>query len=302
MTRWTLTVACAFGVAVAAATAEVCLEEFHTEDFDAYTAGLPLIPQQACYPDCPPGFSWQPWENLPAGGEAEVSDRFARSAPNALRIVGGDTETANDMVHTYHDAGITFPGDYQYQVDVYVPGDLVGDSYFILLNQYVSGGGHNWSTQVHWSDTGQVISDFDDGVQHEVPLIRDEWVTLRVVMELNRNTQHIIYGDALVITKEWCRSCKGTLALEALDLYGYDASPVYYDNIRLCAVPPLCSEDVDFDWEIGFADLLAVLVAWSPDEECIPRRREDIDGDCTVGLGDLLRVLEAWGPCRQDGA
>ena len=81
---------------------------------------------------------------------------------------------------------------------------------------------------------------------------------------------------------------------------GYDASPVYYDDIRLCAVPPLCPEDVDFDWEIGFADLLAVLAAWNPDEECIPWHREDIDGDCTVGFGDLLRVLEAWGPCRED--
>ncbi len=231
MTRIALTVACGFGVAAAAATAQECLEEFHTEDFDAYTAGLPLIPQQPCYPDCPPGFSWQPWYNSPSGGEAEVSNRFARSAPNALRIVGGDPD------------------------------------------------------------------DFDDGVQHEVPLIRDEWVTFRVVMELNRNTQHIIYGDALVITKDWCEFCHSR-ELEALDLYGYDASPVYYDNIRLCAVPPLCPEDVDFDWEIGFADLLAVLAAWSPDEECIPRRREDIDGDCKVGFSDLLRVLAAWGPCK----
>ncbi len=298
MTRFTLTVACAFGVVAATATAQECLEEFHTEDFDAYTAGLPLIPQQPCYPDCPPGFSWQPSGGYPSGGEAEVSDRFARSAPNALRIVGGDPGTANDMVHTYHDAGITF-GDYQFQVDVYVPGDFVGDSYFILLNLYdPESGAYGWSTQVRWSDTGQVISDFDDGVQHEVPLIRDEWVTFRVVMELSLLRQHIIYGDALVITKSWCFFCKIDLKLEALDFFGNDATPVYYDNIRLCAVPPICPEDVDFDWEIGFADLLAVLAAWSPDEECTPRRREDIDRDCKVGLSDLLRVLEAWGACE----
>ncbi len=93
MTHWTLTVACAFGVAVAAATAQECLEKLHTEDFDAYTAGLPLIPQQPCYPACPRGYSWQSWDNCFCNDEAEVSDRFARSAPNALRIVGGQSNS-----------------------------------------------------------------------------------------------------------------------------------------------------------------------------------------------------------------
>ncbi len=54
-----------------------------------------------------------------------------------------------------------------------------------------------------------------------------------------------------------------------------------------------CPGDVNFDADVGFADLVEVLASWGPCCEC----HEDIDEDGDVGFSDLIAVLAAWGPC-----
>ena len=89
----------------------------------------------------------------------------------------------------------------------------------------------------------------------------------------------------------------GPYTLTALAQTLYDAS-----------VPAIAVGDASFDFEIGFsivgdldgdgrvgmADLLILLVAWGPCEDCgdCPG---DLDGDCTVGTGDLIVMLGNWG-------
>ena len=50
-----------------------CLEILHEETFDGFEAGLPLIPQQPCFPACPPDHSWQAWDNNPGAGLSIVT-------------------------------------------------------------------------------------------------------------------------------------------------------------------------------------------------------------------------------------
>lgn len=54
---------------------------------------------------------------------------------------------------------------------------------------------------------------------------------------------------------------------------------------------PIRPGDVDRSGHVDFADLLALLAAWGPCEEC----PEDIDGNGTVDFGDILIVLGNWG-------
>jgi hypothetical protein len=54
-----------------------------------------------------------------------------------------------------------------------------------------------------------------------------------------------------------------------------------------------CVADLDGSGDVGFNDLLTILVAWGPCPGC----PADLNGDDTVGFEDLLIVLTAWGPC-----
>lgn len=54
-----------------------------------------------------------------------------------------------------------------------------------------------------------------------------------------------------------------------------------------------CPWDLDNNGNVGAADLLALLAAWSTD----PGGPPDFDGDGNVGASDLLALLANWGPC-----
>jgi hypothetical protein len=148
----------------------------------------------------------------------------------------------DDLVHTYQDLNIT-TGTWLYQVDLYVPSGLTGESYFILLNQYVNDGqttSENWSTQVHIDgDNNNLESDFDGGT---VALQYDEWRSLQTIISLDDDLQTIKYdGEVINLPgKTWTGGVSGggTLTIGAVDLYGNNATAVYYDNLFLCSIPP----------------------------------------------------------------
>jgi T5SS/PEP-CTERM-associated repeat protein len=54
-----------------------------------------------------------------------------------------------------------------------------------------------------------------------------------------------------------------------------------------------CPADIDGNSEVGFQDLLLLLLAWGPCAGC----PEDIDGSGAVDFQDLLLLLDAWGLC-----
>ena len=55
-----------------------------------------------------------------------------------------------------------------------------------------------------------------------------------------------------------------------------------------------CVPDIDASGEVDFGDIIGVLAAWGPCEDC----RADLNGDDVVDLDDLLIVLSEWGPCE----
>ena len=58
-----------------------------------------------------------------------------------------------------------------------------------------------------------------------------------------------------------------------------------------CMTP--CLGDVDGDGSVDVTDLLSVISAWGPCEEC----DADIDANGYVDVTDLLTIISAWGPC-----
>ncbi|MCB9155344.1 MAG: S8 family serine peptidase, partial [Caldilineae bacterium] len=205
-----------------------------SDNFDSYATGSQLIGQGG----------WEGWGDNAAAG-ALTSSTQARSAPNSAAI-----EVDSDLVHQY--SGYT-SGVWHYTAWQYVPGNFSGETYFILLNEYTStgGGDGNWSVQVHFnSATGQVLADGVGSVFPPLSLITDQWVELRVEINLDADTQTFYYDNQVLYTGSWSEGVSGggSINIAAVDLFANGASTVYYDDLSLVAAAATCDAPDDIPW------------------------------------------------------
>ncbi len=215
---------------------DISLTEVWADNFDSYTVGSQMHGQGG----------WKGWANDPAAG-ALVSSLYAHTTANSVEIVG-----ASDLVHEY--SGYT-SGVWEYTAWQYIPTGATGETYFILLNQYDDAGTtNNWSTQVDFNLTTNTV--INTGLGGEtLPVIRDEWVQIRVVIDLVNDTQNFYYGADLLFTDSWTEgnSGGGILNIAAVDLFANNAAAVYYDTMSLAPYvedvePSACDLPGDIPW------------------------------------------------------
>jgi hypothetical protein len=137
---------------------------------------------------------------------------------NAVEITG-----AADLVQEPALAG----GAFVLTALQYIPSGTAGTTYFILMNQY--GAVNEWSTQTTFNlDTGE-ISSWSAGLSADTTIKYDQWVEIKIEVDLDANTLVEYYDGVQIDSKEWSASNSGVFG--AIDLYGNNASSVYYDNI-----------------------------------------------------------------------
>jgi hypothetical protein len=196
-----------------------------SDNFDTYTPGT--INGQG---------GWQGWGGSAAAAGAVVTTPFL-SPPHSQEIIA-----TSDSVHQY--SGYT-SGLWTYTAWQYIPGSYTGQTYFILLNQYDDPGlTDNWSMQVEFNSTAnaaQVILYSGAVAGTPIPLVRDQWVEIRDVIDLTADTQSVYYNNQLLLTTSWTNGIQATspgiLNIGAVDLYGNSASSVWYDNMSLIPEP-----------------------------------------------------------------
>jgi len=73
-----------------------------------------------------------------------------------------------------------------------------------------------------------------------LPLVRGEWVEIRVEIDLDNDTQAVYYGGDLLFQDTWTggMSGGGILSIAAVDLFANNASAVYYDDMWLTSALP----------------------------------------------------------------
>ena len=64
-----------------------------------------------------------------------------------------------------------------------------------------------------------------------------------------------------------------------------------------CQPPNTCPADIDHNGQVNVDDLLAVISAWGPCNNCPPDIHPPPDGNNQVNVDDLLLVISSWGPC-----
>jgi len=201
-----------------AGVSSVASASLFVDDFEAYADGSALHGQGG----------WKGWDNDSAWG-APASSVQANSGRISAEI-GGNA----DLVHEFDFAG----GNLELSAMQYIPDGTTGENFFILLNQYSDGGPYDWSAQLNFNlGSGIVTSNF--GGDATANIVYGQWVELKFDIDLDGNTVDEYYNGTLLSTHEWDDTINGTL--QAIDLYGAGASPIYYDDITVVPEPATLS-------------------------------------------------------------
>ncbi|MCL4263279.1 MAG: M36 family metallopeptidase [Anaerolineae bacterium] len=202
-----------------------------SDNFDSYPTGQDLHGVGG----------WKGWDNNPAF-TAFTTATQARSAPNSVDIVGNA-----DLVQEY--TGAT-SGQWTYTAWQYVPSSMTGLTYFIMLNTYADGGPNNWSVQVNFNAATDTVTN-DGATGGTLPLVEDQWVEIRLEIDLDADTQSFYYNNQLLYSGTWTGEVSGGGALNigAVDLFANAASSVYYDDMSLAGPPAApCDVPSDISW------------------------------------------------------
>jgi hypothetical protein len=209
----------------------------YVEDFEPHAVGSTLHDQGG----------WKGWDNNPDAG-APTSDLYAFSGSTSVEITG-----SADLVREFKLAG----GKWKLSTMQYVPAGTTGAHWFILLNTYNDGGDKDWSVQLGFDlDSGAITSQYDSTATDTV--LYDQWVELKCIIDLDNNTVDEYYNGTFFSTHEWDNDGHGTFG--AIDLFGNDASSIFYDDITI--VPATAHNPSPAD-EASYGNTWAML-EWSP--------------------------------------
>lgn len=214
-----------------------------SEDFESYAAGSSLHGQGG----------WKGWDNTASAG-APTSNSYAVSGSNSVEIV-----PAADLVHEFDITG----GKWEFSVMQYIPSGATGTSFFILLNTYNDGGSKDWSVQTQFHlDTAAITTQYDGSAT--ATIVYDQWVEFKCVIDLDNNTVDEYYNGVFFSTHQWDGDLHDTL--QAIDLYGNNASSIYYDDITITA-PPGAYNPEPADGSIHVATW--VSLKWRPGDQAV---------------------------------
>ena len=227
-----------------------------SDNFDSYTSGQGIIGKGG----------WTGWDGS-ATVDATVSTAQASSAPNSLQM-----RLTSDVVKQFN----LTSGMWTMRAKVFIPSGHTGGTDFIMLNTYQpSLGSYNWSVILEFR-SGRVTSyggdNFYSAAGASMPHVFNAWADIRVDIDLDANTQQIYYNGALLHATAW--RYDGAARIQALDLFSYNGSAAYFDDIVLEArtAAPDCNTN-------GIDD--ATDIADGTSEDC---DRNGIPDEClTIG-------------------
>jgi hypothetical protein len=194
-----------------------------SDDFESYAVG-----QYLDNASDPADGGWKAWDSDPAYG-AYVMDIEVYDGEKSVEIV--DT---SDLVHEY--SGYT-SGKWTYTAMQFVPEELSGNTYFIMLSDYQDGAGqeNKWALQLRFDALNQVVESEHDGIS--LPLITGQWVELLTLIDLDTDVFKFYYDGTLLTEKAWTagpnNEGNGLLNIAAVDLYANGATEAYYDAMSL---------------------------------------------------------------------
>ncbi len=187
------------------------------DGFEDYPAGESLVPQGG----------WRYFDYYsPAPGI--VTDVVANSGLNALLV-----DASTQLVRTF--SGRYTEGDWAISIWIQVPSGATGVSYIYLLSDYEPIGVKNYAALLYFDTFAGTISSFGGSgfsMPGSVDIIEGRWIELRVLVDLDENTQEIYYGGELLASGVW--TVTGPAEIAAIGLLGLSIAPeILYDDFSV---------------------------------------------------------------------
>jgi flagellar hook capping protein FlgD len=192
------------------------------DDFDEYINGDHLT---VVSPDL-----WSTWNNLPGSEEdVMVTNAFAASPSNSILVEENSNILLNMEDYTN--------GVYSVDIDMYVP---VGYSGYYNI-QKTSTPGEELGFQIYLQTDGTAVADAGGASAVAFDYYQDEWMDLRLVIDLNNDWCDFYFNGCMMIGFQWTLGASGIpglLQLGGLDLKA-EANPTtndipifYVDNMQ----------------------------------------------------------------------
>ncbi|MCF7794707.1 MAG: T9SS type A sorting domain-containing protein [Candidatus Cloacimonetes bacterium] len=198
------------------------------DNFDSYTPGDFLA---VVAPDL-----WTTWTNSPGGSEdVVVTDAQANSPSNSILV-----EENNDLVFIMEDY---YAGVYSMDLDMYVPSGYSG---YVNL-QKTTTPGEEWGFQAYFMTDGNASIDAGAEAAAVFPYSHDEWMDLRIVVDLDNDWADFYVDGELEIGWQWTLGTFGTpglLQLGGMNIWGgansatTDTPMFYVDNVEFKEIVP----------------------------------------------------------------
>ena len=193
-----------------------------SDNFDSYTLGQFLD-------GTTDDGGWKGWNNETVFGAYVVDDQ-ALSYPHSVDIVG-DT----DLMHEF--IGIC-SGQWTLTYWMYVPTDFLDVSYSYMMSYYrdnISSSDLRHQLSLEFNGmSGSVWSRFS-GLT--LPLIKGQWVEIRVEIDLDSDWLECYYNDELIDEKNWTAGIfntnDGYFNLNSVAMWASGSASVYYDDFSL---------------------------------------------------------------------
>lgn len=211
--KFSLPIVVAIALALVPAAA---LAQAWCDNFDGYPVG-PIVGLGG----------WEGWDGN-AGATGYVVNSPFRSAPNSQEI-----RPTTDSVHRY--TGVN-SGRWCLEGYIYIPAGISGNQYLILMNTYVQPHQNpHWSTQILFDMALNQVRDADNPNSPTFPIVRGQWVPVRVEIDFTTDLQSVYYGNVLLWSESWTAGTApgGALNFAAIDLYSEGAPSVYWDDLCL---------------------------------------------------------------------
>ncbi len=231
-----------------AGTSDITRASVFLEDFESYTDGSLLHGQGG----------WKGWNNDPAAGAA-ASAKYAHSGTKSVEIA-----STSDLVHEFKLAG----NKWAVSAQQYIPSGGTGISYFILLNRYRDGGNDSyddWSIQTQYNLATGAITCWHGGTAGATEIVFDRWIEIKLLINLDEDTFEEFYNGQRIATGRWDDNTHGTL--QAIDLFGNKASPIYYDDVKIETYRVDAASDPKP--ANGATDVTVPLFQWTPGERAL---------------------------------